>query len=258
MERMIYILRNPLKVIDNSLKQINQIGFVFLISISFFISFSASISAQIGIKVGTTASTFYYSDHLNPKIEYDVDLRPVLGYDIEFVQLGSQKPIISPFLGVYYQFKLSPKLSIQPELCFHQKGVNFNQFEFERIIYQVRISYLEMPLSIACHINQNEKMASDLYFGGYGAIKMNAIKKVATHNEPVEKKKINSVNTFVGGIHIGVNYKRKLFEKFFLIDFRVFLGLSDLFEMPETWTNTYFDLQKTKTAGIHLTLGYVF
>lgn len=222
------------------------------------ILFPESIRAQIGVKLGTTVSNFYYSDNLSPKFDYDTDLRPYLGYDIEFAQLSSQKPIISPYLSAYYTFQLSSRFGLQPELSFTQKGVNFSHSDYEKIIYKVRISYIEIPLSFFYQFIQKEKSISELYFGGYGAFKIRAIKEVAAHNTSTEKKHVNNVNAFEGGLHFGANYKHKFCENFFLIDFRIFIGLSDIFSMPDDWTSIYFDTQKTKTTGFNLTLGYEF
>jgi hypothetical protein len=217
--------------------------------------FSKNVNAQLGIKIGTTASSFYYTD-INP-VPYkgfDIDLRPYLGFDIELVQTGDQKPLFSPYVSVFYTFNLTKRLGLRPELGFTQKGVNFSQFDYERIIYKVKISYIEIPLSVTYQILQKENSISELYFGGYAAYRINAIKKVASNNSSIKKIKVNSVSNFDTGLHLGVNYK----HKFFLIDFRFFMGLNNIFEKPENWTNIYFSTQKTKITGINISVGYEF
>ena len=94
------------------------------------------LPAQTGMKIGCSASSFAYKNSPVPILDFDIDLRPYLGYDIEWVQLGKQKPILLPYLSLYTTLQLHHKLSIRPELSFIQKGVNFNQFDFERIIYK--------------------------------------------------------------------------------------------------------------------------
>jgi len=215
--------------------------------------------AQIGIKAGTTFSSFYYTDtRINPYIGYDIDLRPFLGYDIEWVQLGNQKPVFSPYFGAYYNFQISNRFGLQPGLTFTQKGVNFSQSDYERVVYKVKISYLEIPLSIAYKYITRGNHSSELYFGGYGAYKINPVKKVASHNSEVKKTKINSVENFETGLHFGINYKYMIFENIILLDLRLFYGLSNIFYMPENQIKLYHNTQKTKITGINLTVGYEF
>lgn len=215
--------------------------------------------AQFGAKLGTTISSFYYTDkEMNPNLSYDIDLRPYLGYDIEWVQLGNQKPVVYAYLGAYYNYKFSNRFGLRPEVSFTQKGVSFSQSEYESIIYKVKISYLEVPLSIAYKIIKKEKFESELYLGGYGAFKLNAVKRVAFHNSSTETTNLSTVEKFDAGIHFGMNFKYKLFEKFVLLDIRVFQGLMDIFNMPEDQPILYHTTQKTKTTGLYITLGYEF
>jgi hypothetical protein len=221
--------------------------------------FPKTTEAQIGVKIGTTVSSFYHTETKpNPNVGYDIDLRPYLGYDIEWAQLGNQKPVFLPFIGVYYNYQISNRFGLRPELSFTQKGVNFSQFDYERVIYKVKISYLEIPLSIAYKFIKKDKFVSEFYLGGYGAFKINAVKKVAIHNSKVEKTQIKCVENFEAGLHFGINFKHKIFEKFILFDIRFFQGLSNIFYMPDNQPKLYNSTQKTKNAGFNLIIGYEF
>ncbi|MCF8405545.1 MAG: PorT family protein [Bacteroidales bacterium] len=240
------------------MKFLKSNSFIFIL-IPILYLFPKTTEGQIGLKSGTTFSSFSYSDEtINPNLGYDIDLRPYLGYDIEWVQLGDQKPVFGPFIGVYYNYPFAKRLSLRPELSFTQKGVNFSQRDYERIIYTVKISYLEIPLSVGCQYIEKEKFISELYLGGYGAIKINAVKKVASHNSEVEKTQLKSVENFETGLHLGLNFKYKIFEKFILLDVRFFNGLSNIFYMPEDQVKLYYTTPKTKNTGLNLTLGYEF
>lgn len=229
-----------------------SLNFIFIL-----IVFVSTTEAQIGVKMGTTLSSFSYSNEdVNPNLSYDIDLRPYLGYDIEWVQLGEQKALFSPYIGVYYNYQFAKRLGARLGLDFTQKGVNFSQREYERIIYRVKINYLELPLSIGCQFIKKEKFISEIYIGGYGAFKINAVKKVAYDNSEVRKTQLNCVENFEAGLHFGLNFKYKIFEKFFLMDIRVFSGLTDIFYMPEDQIRLYYSTPKTKIAGINLTFGY--
>ncbi len=239
-----------------NLFRINITHLTCIIVICFF---PVLVKAQAGVKTGATFSNFYYTDaEMNPNIGYDIDLRPYLGYDIEWVQLADQKPLASYYVGAYYNYQFSNSFSVRPEMGFTQKGVNFSQSEYERIIYKVKISYLEIPLSFAYKFIKRDKFVSELYLGGFGAFKLNAVKKTAYHNSTAEKTKINCVKNFEAGIHLGINFRYRIFEKFILFDFRIFQGLTDVFYMPEDQIRLYFTTQKTKITGFNLTLGYEF
>jgi len=104
-------------------------------------------------------------------------------------------------------------------------------------------------MSITYEFNPKGKLVSELNLGGYGAFKLNAAKKVALHKYKVERTRIKNVRNVETGIHFGINFKYKISEKFFLFDFRTFMGLSNIFYMPEDQPVLYFNTQKTKTTG---------
>jgi len=245
--------------IDNHIRKTHILCYTFFVYLVILFTFPITVNAQVGIKIGTTASSFYYTGSKpTPYLGYDIDLRPYLGYDIELVQIGDQKPLFSPYISIYYTFSISQRIFVRSELGYIQKGVNFNQFDYERIIYKVKISYLEIPLSVTYQFIQKENSISEIYFGGYGSCKINSMKKVSSHNSSIENIKINSVKKFEGGLHLGINYKHKFFNDFFLIDLRFLMGLTNIFVLPDDWTSIYFNTQETKTTCINLSVGYEF
>ncbi len=240
------------------MKLLNK-GLVYFICVLVLCVLPETTKAQIGVKLGTTCSNFYYTGtNINPDIGYDIDLRPYLGYDIEWIQLGDQQPIFSPFIGVYYNYQLTKRFGLRPELSFTQKGVSFSRYDYERVIYEVKISYLEIPLSVAYKFIKKEEFISEIYLGGYGAFNINAVKKVAVHNAPVEKTKIKNVKILEAGMHLGLTFKYKIFEDYIFLDLRTFLGLSNIFNMLDDQPKLYYNTQKTKITGINITVGYEF
>jgi len=117
---------------------------------------------------------------------------------------------------------------------------------------------LEIPLSIGYQFIKKEKFISDLYMGGYGAFKINAVKKVAINNSELVSTQLNSVQNIDAGLHFGLNFRYKISEKFLLFDIRYFTGLSNIFYMPEDQIKLYHSTPKTKLLGLNLTLGYEF
>lgn len=228
---------------------------VFSFFIALFFPFMAN--AQYGIKVGSSLSSFYYTGNVPiPYNGYDVDLRPYLGYDVEIVQTNPQKPLLSTYISVFRRFNLRHRLGFQPGLSFSQKGVDFSSSKYENIKYKVKINYLEIPFSLYYQYLSKEKVLSNFYFGGYGAYKINAIKKVAYYNRASEIIKLNSVEDLDFGVHAGIDFKYRFNKHYLLFDMRLFLGLNDIFFIPENWTNIYYDSQQTKITGINLSIGY--
>lgn len=230
---------------------------VLIISIIMLFASQGNADAQFGIKAGLTVSNFYYTGQPSPYNDYDIDLRPYLGYDVELVQTGSQTALLSPYISVYRTFHLASRLGFRPELSFTNKGVQFNQYDYERNLYKVRISYLELPLSITCQYLRKENSSGELFAGVFGAYRLGAVKKVSTY-EGSYTQQVSSVKSFEGGMHAGINFKRILFDHFLLFDLRLFIGLTDIFTLPENWTAIYYETQTTKITGFNFSVGYEF
>jgi hypothetical protein len=215
------------------------------------------VKAQPGFKFGVNISNFYFTNkNLEPYLGLDIDLRPYFGYDIEWVQLGKQKPLSAPYLSVYYNFKLSDKLGIRPELSFTQNGVSFSQSTYERIKYKVIINYISIPLSVSCRIIHKEHLISHLYIGGYGSVGMKAVKKVAFHNSETDVIRLKNLETIDAGLHLGIDFKIKIWEHSIIAGCRFFQGFNEAFHIMEDQVQLYQNIQKIKNIGFILTLGY--
>jgi hypothetical protein len=191
-------------------------------------------------------------------LDFDIDLRPYLGYDIEFVQLGEQKPLFSPYLAVYYNYLPIERLFIRPELAYHQKGGSFNQNEYEDITYQVKINYLELPVSVGYSILNKPGFTWDLYLGGYVALNVKAIKRTGYYQSEPEKTTLDNASTLDGGLHIGTDFKYRVGENYILLDFRAFMGLANTLTVPEDQVVIYESVQDVRLTGFTFALGYEF
>jgi hypothetical protein len=193
----------------------NRTSEILRISILCLYIFTANVLASsISIKFGVAASAFNYTDRVMvPYLDYDIDLRPYLGYDIEWVQLGKQKPLLAPYVSCFYNYKFADKFSLRPEVGITQKGVVFNQYDYERIVYKVKINYLQFPLTLGYQVMNNDYFIVDLYAGGAGAIKLNAFKKVGYHNSQIQHVKLENVHNYDFSLLFGFYVKWKLFVK---------------------------------------------
>lgn len=221
--------------------------------------FQLTANAQYGIKAGIAISSFYYvQEGPDPNLSFDVDLRPYLEYDIEWVQLNDQKPLISPYIGVYFIHKLGKRLSLQPELCFNQKGVSFNQATYEKITYEVQISYLELPVMVAYSLIKRERIVSEIKGGIYGALTLDARKKVESFHSGLKVTPLENANNFIAGITFGLNVKYKVEKSYVSIDLRAFIDMNDALFIPEDQVAIYHQIQKIRNTGLFLTMAYEF
>ena len=218
------------------------------------------LASPFGVKLGVTASAFNYTNRsMEPYLDFDVDLRPYLGYDIKWVQLGEQKPLLAPLVSCFFEYEFADRFFLRPEVGITQKGVVFNQYDYERIIYEVKITYLHIPLTIGYQFVQKDRFAIELYMGGAGAFKLNAFKKVGYHNSQIHYTKLENVRDYDFSLLFGFVVKWKLFDKYFLCDIQSFLGLTDIFyPIKENQAQLYHHTQKTKNTGLIISLGYEF
>ncbi|MFC1568920.1 outer membrane beta-barrel protein [bacterium] len=230
------------------------------ISILCFFSLAGNILASpIGIKFGIAASAFNYTDRVMvPYIDYDIDLRPYLGYDIEWVQLGEQKPLLAPFASCFFNYSFADRFFLRPEVGIMQKGVVFNQYNYERIIYEIKITYLHFALTLGYQVINKDRFIIELYTGGAGAFKLNAFKRVGHHNSQIQHVRLDNVRNYDFSLLFGFDVKWKLFDKYFFFDIQSFIGLTDIFYPIEDQAQLYQRTQKTKNAGLIISLAYEF
>jgi hypothetical protein len=241
---------------NNSKKCCFQRGLPILCLLIFLI-FSEPAEAQYGIRLGSTFSTFYYTgDTPTPYDGYDVDLRPFLGFDVETAQTNAQKVLIAPSIHIYGRIKLSDRIFFQPELGYTQKGVNFSYTGYEKSTYKVKVNYLEVPASFCYQYLRREKLLVDFHAGGFAAFRLNAYKEVAFHPAAQERTTLRSVKALDWGFLTGTGLRYKVNDHFLVLDLRMFVGLQNIFTLPDDWTNIYYESHQTKITGINLSIGY--
>lgn len=238
----------------------NRTARIVIVSmLCFWYSVPNTLAAPVGVKLGFTASTFYYTDRtMDPYLGFDIDLRPYLGYDIEWVQLGNQKPLFSPNIGCYLDYSIADRIILRPEIGITQKGVVFNQYDYERIIYEVRLTYVHIPLTIGYQALKTDHYIFELYAGGAAAFKLHASKRVGSHDSRIQSITLDNVRKFDFSLLFGFNVKWDLIGKTFMCDVQGFYGLTDIFDPIDNQARLYHHTQKTKITCISLSLAYEF
>lgn len=215
------------------------------------------LTGQIGFKAGMSFSSFsYVREGPVPNLSFEIDLRPHLGYEIYWLQLGEQKPLYAPYLGIYWSTTIIKRLKLLAELAFTQKGVNFSQSDYEKIKFKVQISYLEIPVLLSYDYIAKEKFIADIHAGIYGSLMLGAKKKVETQQTGMLVSDLANARNIVSGFAIGLNFKYKIVDHFLLLNLRTFIDINDALLVPEEQVHIYHTIQKVRNTGFYLTLGY--
>lgn len=221
--------------------------------------FTLNTRAQVGISGGVALSSFNYSgDGLIPYIGYDIDLRPHLGYDVQWAQLGKQKPLLAPWLSVDWQYPILSRLTLKTALAFTQKGVSFNQHDYEEITFLVRISYLEVPVLLSFDYIKHPRFSAGISGGLYGALAVDARKKTEAFGTGVKVSKLENARNIVSGLVLGLEFSQKIKEQVIKLSLEAFTDINDALLVPEDQVVLYHEVQKVKNAGMYIKLGYDF
>lgn len=161
-----------------------------------------------------------------------------------------------PLFSCYFDYKFAGRFFLRPEVGITQKGVVFNQYDYERIIYEVKITYLQFPLTLGYQVVSKDHFIVELNAGTAGAFKLNAFKNVGSPSSHDHHIKLKNIRNYDFSLLVGFNVKWKLWEKYFLFDVTSFIGLTNILNPIDTKVHLYSHTQKTKNAGLVLSLGY--
>ncbi len=134
-----------------------------------------SLNAQtFGVKAGMNYNNWHSSEDISGEID------PLLAYQA----------------GVFANFDLSEKISLQPELLYTAKGVNSNKGGLD---FKYRYDYLDIPIMAQYHFNE----AFSVNFGPELSFLTKAI--ISDGTESVDYKEFSE--SFVYGLNLGVSYQ---------------------------------------------------
>jgi hypothetical protein len=117
---------------------------------------------------------------------------------------------------------------------------------------------LEIPLSVALKFINKEKLHVELYLGGFAALNLHAYKKVSTENSNAEKAQLKNVSNADAGIQFGFDFKKKLKKGYLVFDIGAVIGLKDIYKSNTNDPALYHAIQKIKTTGFVINMGYEF
>ncbi len=208
-----------------------------------------SLSAQIGIKGGIGAADIGFKKY---------GQSPYIGYENN--SLIHEKPLLSFQIGMFYCLELGQKWTLQPELLFAAKGIDYSKkFLYDDITYKININYLELPVLIKYQLGKGEKWPTGIYLGPYSAYKLNATRntKVEGVKESAEVTNVKSVDF---GCLVGVMVNRKLNSGELTFDFRISYSLINMMDTIDGHIPEYDKMTDPYARNINITfsVGYLF
>lgn len=211
---------------------------IIVLEILLAVGTSFSQNMSIGIRTGATYFTIN-NDEINEDTKY------TMGLD----------------LAIPFEYKLLPNFSIQPELHFTQKGVQFEEMEEgQKVDVAVKTNYLELPVLLKAQ-NGTEQFSYYLFLAPSLGYATNRFLTEKIGDGDKDKTDIDFIDegvaqsqrwefSTIGGVGASV----KAGPGSLVLDIRYSIGLTDntKFEndKPDNW-------EKTSNRGCTLSVGYV-
>lgn len=198
--------------------------------------------AQIGFKGGPALSDIVFADK---------GQTPYLSYEIN--SLTHRLPYLTYQFGVFKSFSLNNRLSIQPEILFVKKGLNYSlDFIYDDITYIIKIHYVEVPILIKLYLNNNKRSA--ILLGPYFSYMINN-KRIRKIDGVMEKDYVSNINKTDFGFAGSFAFD---FKNRFNLDFRVTYSLNEMMKYLDSVILDYYGpgKERARNVNLSLTVGY--
>lgn len=154
--------------------------------------------------------------------------------------------------GLFYEYILSDKFSIQPEIFYSMKGFKLefsgyddeNNFTGHFYAYH-NLNYLEIPILSKLNVNISSNIKPSIYFGPCFGFKVSSTYRI--DDEDIET--MEDINVFEFSLVPGVLLE---FNNRFILDFRYSIGLTGIHHFEDEYVGNY---DPVKNSVISLMLG---
>jgi len=200
------------------------------------------LTAQIGIKGGPAFSDIVFAGK---------GQTPYLSYEIN--SLTHRLPYLTYQFGVFKSFSLNNRLSVQPEILFVKKGLNYGMdFIYDDINYIIKIHYVEIPILMKLFLNNHKRSA--ILLGPYFSYMMNN-KRIREIEGKISKDNLSNINKIDIGIITSFAHE---FMNLFNIDFRMSYSLVEMMKYLDGVKLDYYgpDEERARNVNLSLTVGY--
>ncbi|UCH65740.1 MAG: PorT family protein [Ignavibacterium sp.] len=229
---------------------------IFSIGILLLIFILPSVTyAQIGIKGGIVLSGYQPWQDLTP-FEGN-DYQPFLGYEVDWIQDDASFPDLGLQIGIFYTIELSKYFSLQPELYYSQRGLNFYQTELYNTTYSLNVSYLELPMLLQYNLPLDWKIKPSLFLGPYVAFKLSASRTLNIEGEK-NTKDIPGVSNLDYGLVFAINTEFIAWSQNLMFELRFNWGLANAMKQPDDYTALYEDAGRATVLAFTFMTGIRF
>lgn len=155
-------------------------------------------------------------------------------------------------LGLFCNFKLFNGVFLQPELFYVVKGAAISDtYGGEKIRYTARLKYIEVPLLIKLAFSTRGSFKPAFFFGGYGAVKVDASTIMEYAGETVKEDISEEITNLDFGLVLGGAVEWKMGTGKLILDIRYSIGLQSIKE-------NVIEIYTVKNRALTVMLGYGF
>lgn len=220
-----------------------------LILLLLFIPFCSPLNAQFGIRMGAGVSDIAFLEE--SQLSY-------LGYEIK--SLNHKLPAFTTQAGVVAQLRTRGRYIPRAEVQISREGLNYNSsFLYDDIRYQLRITYLKLPILLKIDPDLRNNRQSGFIIGPYVSYALNSVLFTEIEGDKQKQKKDN-VNRLDLGILGGYSWDMSsLMEQVFL-DVRFSYSLINMMKQLEPFIPVYPGLAKeyARNVNIVFAIEYLF
>ena len=161
---------------------------------------------------------------INNQVATDEHLNIFLGSDVRDI---FNSEFYRGQYGLFIATDIFPRLSIQPELFYAQRGSYHSLSSPEKIEIEIKLDYIEVPILVKYTIIPlGEKSGLNLFMGPYIAFNISSEKREKTLNGETNRELTNT-KSLDYGLVLGMSAEFGLFDGRFIIDIRSNIGMAE-------------------------------
>lgn len=186
------------------------------------LSLSSLLAQEVGVKLGLSISDIVFAD--GGETSY-------LGYEIN--SLEHRKPLLTYQVGIYAALRISDQFDFQPELLYVTQGLDHStKYLYDDVKYQVKISYLQLPLLFKYKTAVKKDKISGILLGPYAALNLDA-RRITKIEGQTNKTKMSKVKNSDFGVIGGYAFDFNMLSRKMLIDLRASYSLVNMMDKIE-------------------------
>jgi len=217
---------------------------------------SSGAWAQWGIKGGPAISGFKPT-HSDNRYLSGEDLRPFLGYEVDWIQHGSYYPVLDFQIGATYSVRLSKSFALQPELYYARRGYQLGYKELYDTLYCLNTTYIQLPLLLQARLPVDWAVRPYLLLGPYIAVNLSA-ERTLNILETKDTKSLPNMKRFDFGLVVALGGEFSAWSRSLALEMRLNWGLAGVMDQFEDSLELWDDPGKLQVVSLNLLLSFRF